>query len=167
MLNEREREILRNERIRQIQIALSQRAGLADAIERRFGEEGVAVIKAEVSRDIRQWVLSVKHEHHEKQIKQDLDGLHTFLWEPNRDEQIIFRYKDQEHTRTYYVEKCPIAEFAHQHNLTKWGREFFCETYELIAKTYNEHFQFTVAERIMDHQKWCVFSHILNEKKLT
>lgn len=49
-MTENELYVLKNERIMQIQIALSQRAGIAKAIVKKFGKQGLKTIKKEVER---------------------------------------------------------------------------------------------------------------------
>lgn len=160
-MTENERNVLRNERMSQIRIALSQRAGIAKAVVKEFGEQGIKTIKREVSRDIKQWVESVVRDHESRGIKTDLGGLHMFLWESNRDENIDFTYQDDKESgiRTYTVTRCPIAEYARVNGIQDWGRFFFCDQYKLIAKTYNPMIKFRCHDRMMDGKRCCSFSY--------
>jgi hypothetical protein len=160
-MTENERNILRNERMNQIRIALSQRAGIAKAIVKEFGEQGFNTIQREVRRDIRQWVESVVSDHESRGIKNDIEGLHMFLWEQNRDENIDFTYQDDKKSgiRTYTVTRCPIAEYACENGIQDWGRFFFCDQYKLIAKTYNPSIKFICHKRMMDGKGCCSFSY--------
>ncbi len=166
-MTENERNILRNERMSQIRIALSQRAGIAKAVVKQFGEQGFETIKREVGRDIRQWVESVVRDHESRGIKNDIEGLHMFLWEQNRDENIEFTYQDDKKSgiRVYTVTRCPIAEYACDNGIEEWGRFFFCDQYELIAKTYNPGITFICHERMMDGKACCSFSYKLPQSK--
>ena len=83
-MTDNEINILREERVRQLLTSLGQRAGLANAICKEFGEKGLEVIKKEIEKDITSWIYTIVDQYKKNGIKRDINGIHSFLWEENK-----------------------------------------------------------------------------------
>ena len=154
-MTEKETLILRNERVSQLLISLSQKIGIVRKIEQKYGIDGLNTVKEAVHEDIVNWIDSVKAEQKIKGINNDIQGLHSFLWETNRDEKMEFDYTDEEDRRTYRITTCPIADWAIENNVTDYSKIFFCDIYELIVRRYNHNMKIEIRKCKMDKDKIC------------
>lgn len=162
-MTENERDILRTERVNQMLIALNQKAGLCNAMFKRFGNDAIEVIREEVTRDTIEWVKTVAKDHNERGIERDINGMHSFFWGPNEDEKMIYSYNDQKNQRTYSVSYCPLAEFAIKNDIVSWAKIFFCDNYKGISNTYNKNMDLEFHNCMMDGAKSCSFTFSINE----
>ena len=153
-----ERQILRDERVSQLLTALSQKAGIAKAMVEAYGSDAKQVVKKDVERDIRQWVESVRDDHDAKDINRNINGMHRFFWGPNEDEKMVYTFEDTDKSRTYTVTECPLAVYAREHGIEEWAAMFFCDNYNDIAHTYNDHMSLSFEKKMMDGADCCRFT---------
>jgi len=158
-MNHREREVLRTERVAQMCVALSQKIGMLKAIEHRYGQEGVEVIREAIRADIYQWVNTVVQTQRKAGIGNDINGLHAFWWEPNTDERIKYTFRDSERCREYAISHCPFADFAVSQGNERYARLFFCDVYPLITSQYNSALEVDIQRCKMNHDDMCIIRY--------
>lgn len=158
-MTKNELNILRKERVQQLLNALNQKTAIARSVCKHFGEDGKMAVREGLEEDLQNWISSVKNEYAKENRNLDIQGIHDFLWEPNRDEQIEFKFSDSPSGREYTVSNCPLAEYSIHNNIAEWGYFFFCGTYPFITNTYNPNITFNMTHCLMKGDTCCKFSY--------
>jgi hypothetical protein len=134
---------------------LVAKAGLAAAISDHFGDEAEEVIKRFLKDGVRDWAAGSAEENIRANIRNDIQGLMNFLWEPLRQEGFEFTYEHNELGCQLNVTRCPVAEIAKELQLEKWGFIFHCMGDESICEGYNPAIAFRRTKTLMDHDEYC------------
>jgi len=137
------------------QLLLISRAGLAQTLVERFGEEAEEVIKRFVKDGAREWAAGVAETDRRADRKNDFQGLMNFLWEPLRQEGFEFTCDQNELGFQLNVTRCPVAEIAKAHRLEKWGFIFHCMGDETICEGYNPAIAFRRTKTLMEGDDHC------------
>lgn len=151
------------ERMLQRQIALNQRAGMAEAIVENFGDEGLKVLEKELERDIRNWISGVVEGVKEKNGRTDLGVFEKMFLTIDELEGFEYEIEKIENKIEYKFTKCPIFELAKAISQTKWGYFFFCKGDYFVANEFNPNIELTRTKTLMQGDDCCNHCYTYND----